>query len=1274
MNEVEMMDANRTMELNPSMSEPWMVRHLGVWSSHPYYSARRLFVLFLMALLPWACTIAAVLIWLAADPDMSAGWILEHARRVLFWGLITAGFAAGLGLTGALAIIASRSHAIVADKGTPSIGLWGGFLFIFLLGSIPWIVPMLIDAGPRFRAFIALLGVLPFAAVVVLVLLAPTEDGRGRPLAVRLRWWTLLFPLAVLGALLWVRFGGVAVELAGWGPFPQILSKVFEASTLGPVDRWQIDPAARDWIITGLTALFLSPLFVLALMLMLWLRELVVVDSDERRVRNRKSVVERVKRRPLMGERQSRDPYKRRKLGFSKGASKPPSGGDPTGEETDAVEPEADGDRPPGWVAALQVAVDPELEMGDWVPKRFAVGETSPLYAGAESFDEFFAGVTPSTDQVRAFGLIYEQRAKSFDLERQHEPAWKNPAVDVLIQGCPGSGRTSTTIAVIVQSVIIRGETVLVLVPNATKRRSMIRRIRRAAESSGVGWFINVGDLTESGVQPWVEPNDDGQRGSQNGTTKAESDRVTTVSFSEAREQREKKSERDRLERSAVAPKSTPDVLVGTIEDYEERFFAGSSNFGRLQAVLRRIELVVVDDLNLFDVSDRVHLRFVLDKTRLIVGAEGLRCQTLLVTPTMGDAARDFVAEQLLTAKQRVETMMVRPFARAPGGDEPWEVQLRATTPGSIGVSRMIELCAKACLSSGVEVVIFSPRMSNRERRELESSLEATGDAAVRVVADLDELDVQDSSQFGAVFYSATNGMGASMAIRAHAGSDEVVVFTILPMRMEALDKPAKHDLLVLPDGRSRALFASHLRSAARFLRRLQPTHRALWSKFGLPQSGALREDLNSVDGRAATMLEDREVVLDPSDPVAARRPGTDLWGWCCLASDGGTGVGEESQPRPMPVRIRDMIESGTSIRVHPGAGRFGIAAIHDPVAAVHGLAERRVAEWFSEDRQSIGREDLAYCSTLRYESEESAFFPSAFEERDGRDRGAIRIEGALWSERADSSVTQSYMLSLRIVDFTIPSDFIHKRSSLTALPARVQLFESMLKPAPQSEVKDALSEIGERPNPLDSRQFVTLEVAATFDELGETRKQALKLRYEAATCFMTFDFTEADLESVAIQRDLGGAWGLGSDSPSLPRSIVPELGAAFTIAMRRHAPGMERLARCIGIRFDPVGGTPRFALVFIEPLSTDGTAARLLSRMIRDRAFLAEFIETATTALEDVQRGRVPGSSLFVRAQVCIGPSLNDDRTLAVNMDVVATLAMLLRDIANAAAKPARE
>ena len=77
---------------------------------------------------------------------------------------------------------------------------------------------------------------------------------------------------------------------------------------------------------------------------------------------------------------------------------------------------------------------------------------------------------------------------------------------------------------------------------------------------------------------------------------------------------------------------------------------------------------------------------------------------------------------------------------------------------------------------------------------------------------------------------------------------------------------------------------------------------------------------------------------------------------------------------------------------------------------------------------------------------------------------------------------------------------------------------------------------------------------------------------------------------------------------------------------------------------------------------------------MIRDRAFLAEFIETATTALEDVQRGRVPGSSLFVRAQVCIGPSLNDDRTLAVNMDVVATLAMLLRDIANAAAKPARE
>lgn len=1251
--------------LNPSICEQWMVSKLGLWSSHPRYSSTRLFLLFTVSLMPWVITIAAALYWLTLNADESTGWMIKNGRGLLLWGLVCAGFAAGLGLTGALAIIASRSHAIVADKGTPSVGMWGGFVGVFLLGSLPWLVPMAFNAGPNLRGICALLGVIPFALVVLLILLAPTEDARGRPLITKIRWWTLIFPLGLIGCIMWIRFGGYSEKLATWGPFPQILQTIFERSTQGPIQGWAIDPSARNWIITGLLALLLSPILVLAFILMLLLRDVVVGDSSERRIRKRKSVLERVKKKPLMGEAQTKYKSKRQKLGFNRDGRDVSKENEPDADNSDAPDALTKEDRPPAFISTLQSTVDPELDLGDWVPKRFAVGETAALYAGSESFEEFFGGVTPSMDQVRAFTFIYDQFAKSFEGEHEHSPFWATPTVDVLLQGSPGSGRTTTVIATIVQSAIVRGETVLVLVPNAMKRRSMVRRIRRAAESSGVGWFLNVGDLTERGVETWIEPNDDRKPTTSEGTHAATSAKIAPESFSDVRNRLDLKRERDRLERSAVAPKSTPDILVGTLSDFEDCFFKRATNFIRLREVLRRFELIVVDDLHLFDVTDRIHLRFVLDKLRLIVGSEGMRSQTILVTPILGDTARDFVAEQLLTAKQRIQTLKLRPFARMAGAQEPWEVQLKAKTRGSTGISKTIEKCARACIAAGVEVVVFSPRMTPRERRDLETALEGSGEAEVRVVADLDELEVDDSSQFGAVFYSASNGMGASMAIRAHAGSEDVVVFTILPLHMEQLDRPVLNDLLVLPDGKSRALFAVHLRSAVRFLRRLQPIHRSLWSKFGLPTSGSLRVDINSTQDRPAALLEDREVTLDPPDPIAAQQPRADVWGWCCLAKQEGDST--EKAPNPMSVKIRDMIESGTSIRVAPNADKFSIATIRDSIAAVEGLSERRLAEWFSEDRISIGIEDLAYSGTLRYESDDSAFYPAGFEERDGRDRGAIRIEGALWSERNDSNNTQSYMVGLNVLELKIPADFVHKDSALTALPKNVHLIQSELKPRATNQTIDASTGAVEVSDPLKNRQFVTIEVAATFDELAEVRKQALKVRYEVSTCFLAFNFTPVQLESASIQRDLGGEWGLGRETGATPRTIIPELGAAFTVAMKRHTPGMERLTRCVGVRIDAVGVAPRFALMFFEPLSTDGTTFRLLSKIIRDREFLKEFIGTAASVLEEIRGGRVPPNSIFVRAQISIGATINEDRSLSVNLESVEILADLLREISNA-------
>ncbi|MSR45387.1 MAG: hypothetical protein EXS15_08595 [Phycisphaerales bacterium] len=1261
-------------ERNHLVSAEWMVLHLGRWSSHPRFASSRLFVWFTIALIPWGILVGLALWWLVQPADEAIGLLEKYGRAAILWGLISAGFTSGLGLTAALAIIASRSKTLVEDRGTPSTGLWGGFGALMLLGSIPWVVPMLVGAGPQLRAVFAILGVLPLTLVIGIVLLTPTEDRVGKSVRGGIRWWTLLFPLAVFAVVVCVRLNcfGLIDLISAWQPVRQAFARLFDTSTTGEIADWKIDPSTRAWIITGLTGLVLSPVLVLALWTTIWLRELVDGISSERR--KRPSVEDRVKHRPLLGEGTTSDPSPRRKLGFSQrtAGDEHCSDGSSEGDHPEKKDGKPE-EKPPEWIEKLQVQVDPEKEWGEWVPKRFAAGETAPLYAGAESFNEFFCGATPSMDQVRAFTEIYNRWAKGCEPDFETKPSWDIPSADVLIQGNPGSGRTATAIAAIVQSVIVRGETVLVLVPNEVKRRSMTRRIRRTAEETGVGWFINVGDLTEKGVQPWAEPSEP-SGSSESAPTKQDGVRGGMVeSFSEMRSKKEKQSERERLDRATVTPRSTPDVLVGTLAEFEERFFAGSSNWIRLHAVIRRIGLIVVEDLSDFEVRDRVHLGFMLNKIRLIIGSEGLRCQTILVAPMLGDSSREFVSERLLTGKQQVDQVTLRAFARSFDAKEPWEVQLRATSPGAVGVSKVIEQCAKACIADGIEVLVFSPRMSASERRELAMVLEGAGVASIRVVSDLDELDIQDSEKMGAVFYSAVTGAAASMAIRAHAHSDDLTVFSVLPKHMQVLERTPRESLLVLPTGRSRALFAVHLRSATRFLRRLLPIHRSLWSKLGLDPAGSLHSDSNTVDHRPARVFEDRRVQLDPPDLIAAQRNRGEVWGWCCLASDGVVAAfNGANQPAPIPVRIRDLIEAGTSIQVDRGAGMFEIASVQDDIAGVKGLADRRIAEWYSEDRQAVGRDDLAYCSNLRFESDDAAFFPSAFHERDGKDQGVIRVEGVLWSERSDESVTQSYMLALRILSLDIPSRFGHKSKGVTALPAHVQLIESMLQPRVPTVAETQQIVRREVEDPLQTRQFITMEVLGTFDELGGVRKQSLKIRYEAATCFLAFNFSESQLESDAIQRDLGGEWGFNkndSKGEHPMRSVVPELGAAFTVAMRRHAPGMERLGRCIGIRIEDPNGTHRFALLFVEPLSTSGSTIGLLSRIIRTRAMLAEFLMTAATALEQSRSEKDP-VSLFIRAQICIGVTISEQRSINIDSAIFSELAAFIRDLANAAAK----
>lgn len=1242
----------------PAMSSGWMVDTLGFFSSHPCRSGRRLLLWYTVAFFPIVAAAGCFAWWASADGLLDAmELVFRHGRIVLLYGMAAAGFAVGLGLTAALAARASRSPVLVADSGHPALGTVWILSILVGLGTLPWLIPLLCGVDARTRTYFALLGVLPLVLIVAIVSFMPTEDAEGRPIKHGFRWWTLIFPGLVVGVGLASQVSRFSAWIESLGPVDRLLRTVSEAA---PSLQGTFVPSVEGlngWLVTSLVVIVTAPFLCAAIIAMAFLRDAAVGDSQERRLKARPPVEKRVRRRSLLGEGRDSPRRRRRALGLGAdpeldqagltAAQEPDDGSDPDGTEADP---------PPEWVAKLKTSVDPSGKWGDWIPKRFEPGETSPRYEGEDRLDEYFAGVGPSRDQVHAFATIYD-RFTGVEKESQTKPVWEVGTADVLLEGGAGSGRTAVAVASIVQSVVVRGHTVLVLVPSAGKRASIMRRIQKAARSSGVGWYMNIGDLTPEGVRIWAEPGK-----SNPPTVQAATPGDHPESLSEVAQRQEAEQRQEDLQRSIMAPEATPDVLVGTLAEFETAFFAGAANFDRLRAVVTRLEMVVVEDLDLFAVRERVHLPFVLDKIRLLVSSEGRRCQTVVVSTELADAGREFLQQRLLSAAKDTEAVRLRPFSPSSGRREPWQVSLHAVRPGPRGVTEVIEACARACVQAGTEVIVHSPCMSLAERGELRAGIAAAGPAAVRVVADLDELDLAEGERLGAVFHAARDGLGASLSIRGHAGSTDVVVFNVLPARLGRLEEPARETIMAIPDGRSRSLFSMHLASASRFLRRLRPIHRQVVSKMGLDRVGGLADfQYETSEGAVSRRYGDRKFLVDPPDSIAAARPGGP-WSWVTL----GRGEPGENTPLPAPVDLTAMLDPSASIEIDAGGTAF-LPIRRDPgQPGLSGQAERRVAEWDSGDRQAVGRDDLAYAAHLRFETGDASFYPARIEEPDGHDRGSIRIEGALWSERTGAS-SQPYLVAWQVDEYSVGEAFLPKRNNLSCLSGRFRLMEVAID---RDRIR-ALAESAPGTEPSRERatmtQFLGLRLAATFDELGDAQAQAISIRYQASSCLLPIGFKEEELEPVRLRTLLLDGW----PDPAR-RQVLPELGIALTFAMRRHVPGLDRLVRCIGVRVPVDGGSSRIAAILVEPTSTERTAFGLLQWVTRSPLLTAEFFSTAARCLEDYRDGKGGIGTLLTRGHGCLLANRGSIEFVPED-DSVAEVASTLRGIADAAAEKAR-
>jgi hypothetical protein len=1221
------------------MSGSAMVERLGFFSSHPRFATARLLLWFGIAALPLAGGALIIMAMLARDPDGAMQFVADHGRALLVYGLAAAGFAIGFGLTSGLAACAARSKMLVADRGTPPVGLLMAIGAMLVLGSLPWLIPVAFGLEPRTRALIALLGVLPLMLVVTIVSMAPTEDSDGNPVARNYKVWTIVFPAAVLSLLVLTRMEAVSSLIASWSWVNEIIRQCCRAapSWTGEFNiEGDRDGRVRGWIVTAISTVILAPVFCLSLLLIGWLRRTVVGLSKERRKRARPTAEQRAARRGLLGEGRTKGPVRRNHVGLT-GVKRTAT--DPVAPAATIAEQEGgDAEAPPGWVAALRETIDPLGEHGDWIARRGSRGETAPAYAGEESFSEFFAGHQPSTDQVDAFKAIHREHERELD-DREAKPFSTS---DMLIEGPPGSGRTAVAAAIATHSVVLRGHVVLVLVPNRSKVPSMIRRIRRSAESAGVGWYLNIGDLTPEGSRAWTEPAP---------TSQPEAPARTTVprSFDELRQAYADASKREALERSRVAPGSTPDILVGTLADLEEVFFTGATDHDRLRAVLLRIGMMVVDDVDLFDMRQRIHLPSVLNKVRFLLASEGLRAQTVLFTPTLHDVAREHACGRLLS--EPAMHRRLRPFRLPDEAREPWQVLLTATAPGAQGVSRLLERCAESCVGNGLSVVVYSPRMSSSQRRELADALEKTGSGSAQVVADLDELDDREDTDLAAIFYAATNGMDASMAIRARSGSSDLVLFTLLPKGSPPLDEERKDTLLVLPASASRALFVSHFRSVSRFLRRLQPIDRDAWSRLGLPALGSLHiADEPEAAESAASEDRGRSIVLDPPDSVAILGSQLDPWPWAVLSREGTSGTGADQVPPAAPVDINGLLDTRRSFRVADGARVLFPIQWDAGLNGTEGASERRLAEWRNEvDEGHIGFDDLAYASRLLLMRHESQFVPQRIDTRPGTDAGRIQISARRWLERSQGS-GQATLLSMRIADLQISSAFVPRLRLQSARPF-VRVVELAFDPnrAPdQQEDNGPKRRSGDQ---IADRQFATFCLNGIADDEGNLTpiQPECAIRFESSSFLVLFGFNDVDLQPANLERALWGQWGAAHEPE---RTLEPELGLACTFAFRRLAPGVERFARIIGFRLGAESDA-KLGLLIVEPFTTRNSALGIVDAVTRDRAMFAEFLALAKAALNDA-------SSLLRRGHTAIGASHGQNR-VHINGDRARVLASKL-------------